>query len=196
MKETPEDLQDIPTLTDVVKPGNPSLVFNLRPPPSSEDEEAREEEIPEAEAEAEADAPAPEEESTFFGLDQTVVIEHPPIPPDDFEQEEVVELEPLPPQDGILAELGLPPAFFEENRGPASEESVAFDESGSGGNETAQGHILLPEQDFNPESLLMALEAPVSDILQRHLESAREEILSLVREEIARHLKAHEASRD
>ena len=176
MSEDNEDLQDIPTLTDVVRPGNPSLVFNLSPPPASEEDEALETEAIMDETADQSYADSETEIETQAEQEQTEV------------SEESVKTEPITVTSASgsyeidLKELGLPDTFFEQRAESADSETEV---------KTAQG-----EEDFNPESLMMALEAPVSGILQKHMEMAREEILDLIREEVARQLRAHGVSRD
>jgi hypothetical protein len=207
MSDENEDLQDIPTLTDVVKAGNPSLIFNLSPPPSSEETEEdteHETEIePETENETEVEAEIDTDEAIeeappeFHHLAQTMVIDEPPTPPpgylDELNQAGSTQTNGI----GIdLAELGLPDDFFKESVSESLEETSNGEPTLPVSSAGEQEGATLSGADINPESLLMQLEAPVSDILQRHIEMAREEILSLIREEVARQINDNEASSD
>jgi hypothetical protein len=98
-----------------------------------------------------------------------------------------------------LEALGLPFDFFSK----AARDDDAIDSPGAGGTEpTDQDHdatqpVSAPPEtpaegmghsmpNLDVESVLMALEVPISEILQRHMESARDEIHTLIREQLER----------
>ncbi|MDX1335897.1 MAG: hypothetical protein R3312_08940 [Gammaproteobacteria bacterium] len=215
----------IPTLTDVVKQGNPSLMFNLRPPPSSvaedepdagdtdttagDPEDVMELEVFEREVQAEmfqvtghpddSDLVITEKsdgDSTAVAEGSAVIVEPQAPVGEDAGQE------PEPPKSSFSLEaLGLPFDFFNKATQEDKAEETASDtdteaplisqeheetQPVSGPPEIAdiEGNEL---PDLDVESVLMALEAPISEILQRHMDSARDEIHGLIREQLERH---------
>jgi len=214
----------IPTLTDVVKQGNPSLMFNLRPPPSSvadvetdtgdtdttagNTEDVMELEVFEREVQAEmfqvtghpddsdlVMTEKPDEDRTTVAEGSAVIAE-PEAPVG-----EVAGQEPEPPKSSFSLEaLGLPFDFFNKatQEDKAEETTSDTDEAPeiSQEHEETQPVSSPPEisvdesnelPDLDVESVLMALEAPISEILQRHMDSARDEIHGLIREQLERH---------
>jgi len=215
----------IPTLTDVVKQGNPSLMFNLRPPPSSvledetdtgdadttagDPEDVMELEVFEREVQAEmfqvighpddsdlVMTEKPDEDSTVVAEGSAVIAEpEAPVGED-------AGPEPEAPKSSFSLEaLGLPFDFFnmatqedkaEETTSDTDEEDPVISQE----HEETQPVSSPPEipgdesnelPDLDVESVLMALEAPISEILQRHMDSARDEIHGLIREQLERH---------
>jgi hypothetical protein len=214
----------IPTLTDVVKQGNPSLMFNLKPPPSASNEHlVEDEDIAEAEEQIahneviELDVYEKEVQDEMFQVtghpdDSDLVIQETHL--EEFthtaegsaviaqpeEQEEPQSTPETPKSSFSLDALGLPFDFF--SKVTRSEPKDSGEAEASQTTETpelddTQSVSTPPEAsaaepadtypDLDVESVLMALEVPVSEILQRHLETARDEIHSLIREQLERH---------
>lgn len=215
----------IPTLTDVVKQGNPSLMFNLRPPPSSvvdneidtgdtdttagDSEDVMELEVFEREVQAEmfqvtghpddsdlVMTETPDADSAVVPEGSAVIVE-PEVP-----VVEDTEQEPEPPKSSFSLEaLGLPFDFFHKATQEDKAEEIASDTDKDASlinqeHEETQPVSSPPEisadesnelPDLDVESVLMALEAPISEILQRHMDSARDEIHGLIREQLERH---------
>jgi len=214
----------IPTLTDVVKQGNPSLMFNLRPPPSSvvddetdtgdadttagDPEDVMELEVFEREVQAEmfqvighpddsdlVMTEKPDADSAAVAEGSAVIAEpEAPVCEDTGQEPEA------PKSSFSLEALGLPFDFFNKatQEDKAEETTSDTDEAPeiSQEHEETQPVSSPPEisvdesnelPDLDVESVLMALEAPISEILQRHMDSARDEIHGLIREQLERH---------
>ena len=215
----------IPTLTDVVKQGNPSLMFNLRPPPSSvaddetdagdtdktagDLEDVMELEVFEREVQAEmfqvighpddsdlVITEKPNDDSAAVAEGSAVIAEP------EASAGEAAEQEPEAPKSSFSLEaLGLPFDFFnkatqEDKVGETASDSDEEEAVIKQEHEETQPVSSPPESpadennelpDLDVESVLMALEAPISEILQRHMDSARDEIHGLIREQLERH---------
>ena len=176
-----DGFDDIPTLTDVVRPGNPSLVFHL------DGVEARDEEAAAAtvsDPDAAVDT-APDEGADAAGDETSPIVEL--GLPEDFFTTPASEPEGLGNLD-LFDEAGAPvePArAAPEDGAPPPAADAGTPRAGAAADIPPPAEAP-PTPAFDADSLLIRLEVPISEILQRHWESAREEILALIREELER----------
>ena len=179
-----DGFDDIPTLTDVVRPGNPSLVFHLDGMDETSGETAA------AERDEREDTPGEETgHQADTAPDKTSPVVELGLPEDFFttpasEPEGLGNLDlfdddgaPAMPAEATLADA--PAAQPPDGDTAASAMAEADDDDPTRPDTTAPAA-------FDADSLLIRLEVPISEILQRHWESAREEILDLIRAELRR----------
>lgn len=216
----------IPTLTDVVKQGNPSLMFNLKPPrvqPADHDQDTPAAEVATELGEQEAadsmielDVYEKEVQADMFRVnghpdesdlvisqvhvEQTTQLAEGSAVITEPQEPESEHVEDMPQKAGFSLEaLGLPFDFFSKatRDDEAMDEPVADQAEATDPDHDATQPVSTPPEttseeinhsmpNLDVESVLMALEVPISEILQRHMESARDEIHTLIREQLER----------
>ncbi|RMG57073.1 MAG: hypothetical protein D6717_05425 [Gammaproteobacteria bacterium] len=167
MKDGKDGFDDIPTLTEVVRPGNPNLVFHLDLPPEEEETEAS---GPDTDTAGTGEAEGPADPAIELGL------------PEDFFTTPATEAEGLGTLD-LFADAEEDHATDDGNPPSAPMEAHRTEAAALAAPTEPEPTAASP---LDPDALLIRLEVPIAEILQRHWEQAREEILALIREELQR----------